>query len=142
MNRHLKIAIFMVMMMVLMPVGVSIALSGVTVGTIRYLVTVEEPITCVPECILGEGIQFTPNLAPGEEQREEIEVSNSSDKNLDVMFSYHLEPKGDGVTIEGPSLFLVPGEGSTTQVVFIKASARVEPQDYTFTIQVERGDYE
>ena len=131
----------MVMMTVLMPIGVSMALSGITVGSIRYLITVEEPITCVPTCVLGEGIQFNPNLAPGEEQREEIKVSNSSEKNLDVMFTYHLDPEGDGFTIEGPSMFLVPGEGSTTQVVVMKASARVKPQEYTFTIQVERGEY-
>jgi len=141
MNRKLFIIVFTVLTAMMVPLGSVIALSGITVGSIRYLITVEEPITCVPSCVRSEGIQFNPNLAPGEEQREEIEVSNSSEKNLDVMFIYHLDPEGDGITIEGPSMFLVPGEGSTTQVVFMKANARVEPQDYTFTIQVERGDY-
>ena len=81
---RLRLVIFTVMMTVLMPLGVVVALSGVTVGSIRYLITVEEPITCIPSCVRGEGIQFKPNLAPGEEQREEIQVSNSSEKNLDV----------------------------------------------------------
>ncbi len=138
---RLRLVIFVVMMTVLMPLGVVVALSSVTVGSIRYLITVEEPITCIPSCIRGGSIQFNPNLAPGEEQREEIQVFNSSEKNLDIMFIYHLEPEGDGVTVEGPSTFLVPGRGDTTQVVFFRADARVEAQDYAFTIQVERGEY-
>ncbi len=142
MIRQLRLAIFVVMMAVMLPVGVSIALSGITVGSIRFLITVEEPITCIPECTPGGGIVLDLNLSPGEEHEEEIQVFNSSEKNLDVMFIPHLSPERDGVEVEIPNeMFLVPGEGSTTQFIIIKADARVEAQQYSLSIQVERGDY-
>lgn len=139
---RLRLVIFVVMMTVLMPIGVVVGLSVTTVGSIRHLITVEEPITCAPNpCMPGGGIVLELNLAPGEEQREETIISNSSDKNIDVMFTYHINPEGEGITVEGPAMFLVPGGGSTTQVYVMKASLRAEPQEYSFTIQVERGEY-
>ena len=139
---RLRVVIFVVMMSVLMPVGVSIALSVITVGSIRHLITVEEPITCAPNpCNPGGGMVLELNLSPGEEQLEETIVSNSSKKNIDVMFTYHINPDGEGITVEGASMFLVPGEGSTTQFYIIKADRDIESQVYTMTIQVERGDY-
>ena len=133
--------IYVVMLAVLLPVGVAVALSGEPVGSIKYLIIVREPISCNPACT-GERETIVLDLFPGEEQREEVVVSNSSDKNLDVMFTPHLEPEGDGVTVEVPNpMFLVPGEGSTTQIYFIRADSRVEAQEYTLILSVERGDY-
>ena len=140
---RLRIVIFVVIFTVLLTVGGTvIALSVITVGSIRHLINVEEPITCAPNpCILGGSNVVELNLAPGEEQREETRISNSSEKNIDVMFTYHINPEGEGITVEGPSMFLVPGEGSTTQVYTIKADRDIEPQVYSMIIQVERGDY-
>ena len=138
---RLRLVIFVVMMTVLMPLGVVVALSVTTVGSIRHLITVEEPITCIPECVPGGGTVIEFNLSPGEEQPEEIEVFNSSDKTLDVMFVPHVAPEGDGITVSVPGTFRVPGNGSTTQMIFIKADERTEPQTYTLTILVERGEY-
>ncbi len=140
MNKKLFIIVFTVLTAMMVPMGAVIALSGITVGSIRFLIDVEEPIHCIPVC--DDGITIELNLFPGEEHVEEIEIFNKSEKNLDVMLTPHLEPDGDGIEVEIPDdMFLVPGEGSITKFIIITASARVEAQRYNLTIQVERGDY-
>jgi len=136
MNKTLQVLIIVVIGAIL---PVTVFASGFNVGAIRFAITVEEPIHCDPVCN-GEG-EIPLNLFPGETQPVEIEVFNRSDKNLDVMFRANCTPDSDDLEVTIPETFLVPGQGSTTQTIFITASERAEPQEYKCVLDVDRGEY-
>ena len=138
MNKTLQVLIITIIAVGIVS-GLALA-SGFNVGQIRFVINVEEPIHCEPACD-GEGDDIHLNLFPGEEQTVEIQVFNRSDKNLDVEFRANCTPDSDDLQVTLPDIFLVPGDGSSVQRIFLRAAERTEPQEYKCVLSVDRGEY-
>lgn len=100
------------------------------IGTLTGKVTIKEPISWTPS-------SFTVSIYAGENYTEPINVANAADVALNVSISYTTSSAGN-LTATGPSMLTVPGNGSATLSIFIKAADDATPGDYNVTVGISR----
>jgi hypothetical protein len=129
--RRLRAVLLVLVLVTVLPV-VAVSGSDFLVSMFGYDVEVGESITVDPQV-------SDIFLYPGEEEIQEVTISNAADVDTPVRLEVKITPNDQGVEAEvEEDLIEVPAGGSYEALIFVEADFDARPQSYRVTVDVFR----